>query len=88
MNAVERILHYIRTTPQEKTPEGVPPPPPSWPHAGAMVTIKAFDCCIIIAYCIVIGYQRLGNSIQRGPRSSVEGNHLFHTCRRKGYYYQ
>lgn len=37
MNAVERILHYIRTTPQETTPEGVAPPPNSWPHEGAMV---------------------------------------------------
>jgi len=36
MNAVERILHYCRTTPQESTPADYPVPPATWPEAGAV----------------------------------------------------
>lgn len=37
MNAVERILHYINSVPQEITPEGYPVPSDDWPQEGALV---------------------------------------------------
>ncbi len=37
MNAVEKILHYCHTIPQEYTPPGYPAPGDTWPDQGGLV---------------------------------------------------
>ena len=49
MNAVERILHYISSLPQEPKVTEITPAD-SWPHQGALVRNEYLDInlCLII----------------------------------------